>query len=58
MADDKKWEGRGEQAKGKVKEMTGKATDDEEMQAKGKAEQAKGKAEETAGKAKDKLEDS
>jgi uncharacterized protein YjbJ (UPF0337 family) len=42
-----------QQAKGKVKETAGKATDNKRLQAKGKADQAKGKLKQTGEKAKD-----
>jgi uncharacterized protein YjbJ (UPF0337 family) len=38
-----------DQAKGKAREMMGKATGNDKQQAKGKAEQAKGKAEKVYG---------
>jgi uncharacterized protein YjbJ (UPF0337 family) len=41
--------GRVEEAVGKVKEVTGRATDDKSLQAKGLAEQVGGKARATAG---------
>ncbi|MFD3517920.1 CsbD family protein [Streptomyces sp. NPDC058657] len=41
--------------KGKAKEMGGKATGNDRMQAEGKTDQTKAKAEETAAKAKDKM---
>jgi uncharacterized protein YjbJ (UPF0337 family) len=55
MPEKKKWEGRGEQAKGKVKESVGKVTGKEDLEARGKAEQGKGKIQETLGKAKEKV---
>jgi len=55
--DKDKWQGRGRQVTGDIKERVGKLTDDEEMAEEGRAEQAKGKVQETVGKAKEKLED-
>jgi uncharacterized protein YjbJ (UPF0337 family) len=57
MPDNTKWEGRGEKAKGKVKEVAGRATGDEETEAEGEAEQMKGSVKETFGEAKDKVKD-
>ncbi|MFJ6699297.1 CsbD family protein [Streptomyces sp. NPDC091272] len=42
--------------KGKAKEMGGKATGNDRLEAEGKADQAKGKAQEMGNKAKDKAE--
>ncbi|GHE60109.1 hypothetical protein GCM10018785_31540 [Streptomyces longispororuber] len=46
-----------DKAKGKAKEMAGKATGNDRMQAKGKAEQAKAKMREAADKARSKARD-
>jgi uncharacterized protein YjbJ (UPF0337 family) len=55
--DSDKWKGRAKQAGGKAKEVAGKVTGDEELEARGKADQIKGKAQETAGKVKEKVKD-
>jgi len=47
--------GSAEQAKGKVKEWTGKATGDSKTESEGKADQAKGKVRNTVGGIKDTL---
>ncbi|MFD5099987.1 CsbD family protein [Streptomyces albidochromogenes] len=52
MADEKA-EAKVEQAKGKAKEVTGRAVGDEEMEAEGRAEQAKGDARQAKEKIKD-----
>lgn len=57
MADRDKYEGKAEQAKGKVKEGAGKVTGNEEMEAEGKGDQAKGGVQEKFGEAKDKVKD-
>lgn len=57
MAQEKKSEGRMDQAKGKAKEMFGKVIGNEQMQAEGKAEQMKGKGKEVGGKAKEKIDE-
>jgi uncharacterized protein YjbJ (UPF0337 family) len=58
MAEEKKkWEGRADQVGGKVKEVTGKVTGNEDMEAEGKVDQAKGKAKETFGKGKEKVKE-
>jgi len=49
--------GRVEQAKGGVKEATGKALDDRDLEARGKADQAAGKVQGTYGDAKEKAKD-
>jgi uncharacterized protein YjbJ (UPF0337 family) len=53
MVDKDRIKGSAEQAKGKVKEWTGKATGDKKTQAKGKADQVKGKVRNAAGSLKD-----
>ncbi len=52
---DKELEGKWDQAKGKVKEETGKATDDKSLESEGKADQAEGKVKEAFGEAKRKV---
>lgn len=49
--------GRVEQAKGSVKETTGKALGDRELQGKGKIDKATGKAQATYGDLKEKVKD-
>jgi uncharacterized protein YjbJ (UPF0337 family) len=53
MVDKERIEGSAEQAKGKVKEWTGKLTGDAKTEAEGKAEQAKGKFRNAVGGLKD-----
>jgi uncharacterized protein YjbJ (UPF0337 family) len=53
MIDKDRIEGSAEQAKGKVKEWTGKATGDKKTEAEGKAENMKGKAQNAVGGIKD-----
>lgn len=50
--------GRGDSAKGKVKEKTGKALGNKEMEGKGKAEKAGGKAQATWGDVKSDIKSS
>ena len=57
MADNEKWEGRGDQLKGKGKEYAGKVTGDEDTEAEGKGDQMKGKVKEKVGDVKDKFKD-
>lgn len=52
---DKEIEGKFDQAKGKVKEEYGKATNDKSTEAEGKADQTKGKIKEGLGEAKRKI---
>jgi uncharacterized protein YjbJ (UPF0337 family) len=52
---DKELEGKFDQAKGKVKEEIGKATDDKSTEAEGKADQTEGKIKEGLGEAKRKI---
>ena len=47
--------GSAEQAKGKVKEVAGKATGDSKLEGEGKADQVAGKVQNTVGGIKDKL---
>ena len=53
MVDKDRVEGSLEQAKGKVKEVTGKVTGDSKTETEGKADQAKGKVKNTVGGIKD-----
>ena len=46
-----------EQAKGKVKEVAGKATGDAKLEAEGKADQVSGKIQNAVGGAKDKMKE-
>jgi uncharacterized protein YjbJ (UPF0337 family) len=48
-------EGSAEQAKGKVKEVAGKATGDSKLESEGKGDQVKGKIQNTIGGLKDTL---
>lgn len=52
--DKNRMEGAAKQAKGSVKEMAGKVTGDDKLQAEGKAEKIHGKVQSTIGKLKDK----
>ena len=49
--------GKGEQAKGYIKQKAGEFTNDPELEAKGAAERAVGHVREGVGKAKEKIED-
>ncbi len=51
-------EGSAEQAKGKVKEVAGKATGDTKLETEGKADQAAGKIQNTVGGLKDAVKES
>jgi len=53
MVDKDRVEGSWEQAKGKVKEVTGKVTGDSKTEAEGQADQVKGKVKNTVGGVKD-----
>jgi uncharacterized protein YjbJ (UPF0337 family) len=53
MVDKDRIEGSAEQAKGKIKEWTGKATGDKKTKAEGKADQVKGKFQNAVGGLKD-----
>jgi uncharacterized protein YjbJ (UPF0337 family) len=55
MIDKDRIEGSAEQAKGKVKEWTGKAVGDKKMETDGKADQVKGKVQNAVGGLKDTL---
>ena len=55
MVDEDRIEGSAEQAKGKVKEWTGKAMGDKKMEGEGKADQVKGKVQNAVGGLKDTL---
>ena len=50
-------EGKGKDAKGKVKDAVGGLTGDSSLQAEGKMDQAKGKVQDAVGKAQRKLDD-
>ena len=52
-----KAKGKYDQTVGKIKEETGDAIDDDEMEAEGQAQRVKGHVNETKGKAKDALDD-
>ncbi len=52
-----KWEGRGQQAGGQVKEQAGKLTGDEETERRGKTDQAESGIQEKVGEAKEKVKD-
>lgn len=54
--DKDKWQGRGKNIAGNIKEKAGQLTDDEEMEAEGRADRAKGKAQEAWGETKEKAE--
>ncbi|MFJ3582034.1 CsbD family protein [Streptomyces sp. NPDC090127] len=53
MSGEEKMKAKGEQAKGKLKEATGRTTGDERLEAEGRADQAKGDARQAKEKAKD-----
>jgi uncharacterized protein YjbJ (UPF0337 family) len=53
MVDKDRIKGAAEQAKGKVKEWTGKLTGDKKTEVEGKADQVKGKVQNAVGGAKD-----
>ena len=53
MVDKDRIKGSGEQAKGKVKEMTGKALGDKKMETEGKGDQIAGKVQNAVGGIKD-----
>ena len=55
MVDKDRIKGSAEQAKGKIKEVAGKATGDSKMQGEGKADQVKGKIRNDVGGVKDAL---
>jgi uncharacterized protein YjbJ (UPF0337 family) len=55
MVDKDRIEGSAEQAKGKVKQWTGKALGDKKLEAEGQADQAKGKVQNAVGGLKDAL---
>ena len=57
MADNDRVKGKTDQGIGSVKEMAGKATGNEDMEAEGAAQKTKGKVEDTAGRVKDKVKD-
>jgi uncharacterized protein YjbJ (UPF0337 family) len=55
MVDKDRIQGSGEQAKGKVKEVAGKALGDKKMETEGKSDQIAGKIQNTVGGLKDAL---
>ena len=55
MVDKDRIEGSAEQAKGKVKQWTGKALGDKKLETEGQADQAKGKVQNAVGGLKDTL---
>ena len=55
MVDKDRIQGSAEQAKGKVKQWTGKALGDKKLEAEGQADQAKGKVQNAVGGLKDTL---
>jgi uncharacterized protein YjbJ (UPF0337 family) len=55
MVDKDRIQGSAEQAKGKVKEVVGKATGDSKLESEGRADQLKGKVQNTVGGLKDTL---
>ena len=57
MADNDRVKGKTEQGIGSVKEMAGKATGNEDLEAEGSAQKTKGKVQDTAGRAKDKVKE-
>jgi uncharacterized protein YjbJ (UPF0337 family) len=57
MVDKDRVEGIGQQIKGAVKDIAGKVTGNEKLEAEGKAEKAAGKVQEGVGKGKDAVRD-
>jgi uncharacterized protein YjbJ (UPF0337 family) len=57
MATDDKLRNKGEDVKGKAKETIGRATDDEELEARGQADQAKSSLKDAGEKVKDAIKD-
>ena len=57
MADDKRYEGKTENLKGKFKEGAGKVSGDDQLENEGKVDQKTGKIKDTIGKAKDTVKD-
>ncbi|OXT02059.1 hypothetical protein B7H23_03775 [Notoacmeibacter marinus] len=55
MTNENQREGLGHQAKGTVKEVAGKVTDNEKMEAEGKLEKAGGQVQETTGDIEEKI---
>ena len=55
MVDKDRIQGSAEQAKGKVKEVVGKVTDDSKLEGEGQADQLKGKVQNAVGGLKDTL---
>jgi uncharacterized protein YjbJ (UPF0337 family) len=57
MSDRDKWEGRGKQAGGKVQEVAGRVTGNEDQEMEGLEKQAEGNMQEKWGEVKDKAKD-
>ena len=57
MATDDKLRNQGEELKGKTKETIGRATDDEELEARGRSDQAKANLKQAGEKVKDAIKD-
>ena len=57
MATDDKLRNQGQDLKGKAKESIGRATDDEELEAKGRSDQAKSSLKDAGEKVKDAIKD-
>jgi uncharacterized protein YjbJ (UPF0337 family) len=57
MGTDDKLRNQGENLKGKAKETIGRATDDEELEARGRADQAKSSVKQAGEKVKDAIRD-
>ncbi|MBV9023541.1 MAG: CsbD family protein [Streptomycetaceae bacterium] len=57
MGTDDKARNVGDKVRGKTKEMTGRATDDEELKARGKGDQTKGDLKQAGEKVKDAIKD-
>jgi uncharacterized protein YjbJ (UPF0337 family) len=53
MSTDDKFEAKGEEVKGRIKETAGRATDDEELEAEGTTERVKGNLKQAVEKVKD-----
>jgi uncharacterized protein YjbJ (UPF0337 family) len=57
MSADDKFDAKADEAKGKIKETAGHATDDEELEAEGKGDQVKGNLKQAAENVKDAIKD-
>jgi uncharacterized protein YjbJ (UPF0337 family) len=57
MGTDDKLRNKGEELKGKAKESVGRATDDEELEARGRADQSKSSLKQAGEKVKDAIRD-